>query len=384
MTVLHHGGHSWLPQTETWLYNQVCNLPACIENHIVCEKTENLDQFHVPNIHVLWQESRGRYYWDKGLRKLKLRHHLGFLTQQLKRYNIQLLHSHFGPIGWEDIKAVQIANTKHVVTFYGQDVHHYPQKDARWLKRYRQLFTHIDHVFCEGPHMAQCIIELGCPEQKITVHHLGVSVNQIAFRPRVWQKPDPLRILIAASFQEKKGIPFALEALGKLQQEIPFEITIIGDAQKESRSIAEKNKILHVIKKYQLESRVNMLGFQPHSVFLKEAYAHHIFLSPSISASDGDTEGGAPVSLIEIAATGMPIVSTKHCDIPNVILHEKTGFLAQERNADELIYYLRFLTDHPEKWLGIVESGRRYIEQEFDAQKQATLLAASYERVLNS
>ena len=112
----------------------------------------------------------------------------------------------------------------------------------------------------------------------------------------------PLRVLIAGSFREKKGIPYALEALGRLQQEIPLEITIIGDASE--RGEAEKLQILDTIKTHNLWPKTRMLGYQPHAILLEEAYRHHIFLSPSVTASDGDTEGGLPVSIIEMAATG--------------------------------------------------------------------------------
>ena len=80
-----------------------------------------------------------------------------------------------------------------------------------------------------------------------------------------------------------------------------------------------------VIEKHKLQSKIRMLGFQPYSVLLEEAYTHHIFLSPSVTASDGDTEGGAPVTLIEMLATGMPIVSTTHCDIPEIICKGPEG-----------------------------------------------------------
>jgi hypothetical protein len=47
LVVLHSTG-SWLPQTETWLYTQVHFLPGGVENHVACERTENLDQFPQP------------------------------------------------------------------------------------------------------------------------------------------------------------------------------------------------------------------------------------------------------------------------------------------------------------------------------------------------
>ena len=63
---------------------------------------------------------------------------------------------------------------------------------------------------------------------------------------------------------------------------------------------------------------------------------HDVFLAPSVTASNGDTEGGAPVAIIEMAASGMPIVSTRHCDIPSVVLDGVTGLLAAERDSEGL------------------------------------------------
>jgi colanic acid/amylovoran biosynthesis glycosyltransferase len=364
------------------MYNQIRYLPADVENHIICERTENLEQFHLPNIHSLWQTSRTRYCWDKGIRKVGLRHHLDFVVTQSKKQSAHLLHSHFGPAGWANIAASKRANLKHVVTFYGQDVNYFPQSDNRWYGRYRELFAQVDAVLCEGPHMAQCVIELGCPATKVHVHHLGVAVHELAFAPRSWQPSEPLRILIAASFQEKKGIPYALAALGQLQQEVPLSVTMIGDANAQTRSQVEKRRIVAAIEQYGLQSCTRLLGYQPYPDFLKEAYQHHIFLSPSVTASDGDTEGGAPVSLIEIAATGMPIVSTTHCDIPEVIIHGQTGLLAAERNVDELVECLRHLIRTPERWRSLTVAGRQHVEREFNATVQGERLGEIYRRIV--
>jgi colanic acid/amylovoran biosynthesis glycosyltransferase len=191
-------------------------------------------------------------------------------------------------------------------------------------------------------------------------------------------------VLIAASFQEKKGIPYALEALGKIQSEVPLKITIIGDSNSESKSQAEKENILAVIEKYHLHTKVRMMGYQPHEILLKEAYRNHIFLSPSITASDGDTEGGAPVSIIEMAATGMPVVSTLHCDIPEVIQNGTTGFLAEERDVEKLLSHLRWLVGHPSRWLEILKAGRAHVEAKYDVGKQGRGLAENYKELVQS
>jgi colanic acid/amylovoran biosynthesis glycosyltransferase len=363
---------------ETWLYNQVRYLPDGVENHIVCEATENLDQFWLPNIHSLSGASRWRYSWNMGLRKLRVRRHSGLLVEHARRHRAQVLHSHFGSMGWLDVGAARQARLKHVVTFYGRDVGQLPKVDPRWRKRYRNLFERVDLVLCEGPHMARSVVGLGCPEHKVRVHHLGVEVGRIAFKPRVWTPGEPLRVLIAAPFREKKGVPYALEALGLMQRDVPLEITVIGDAYREARSQAEKRKILGVIERHGLRSKVRMLGYQPHDVLLEASYKHHVFLSPSVEARDGDTEGGAPISIIEMAASGIPIVSTRHCDIPEVIEDGVTGLLADERDVEGLVSRLRWLAEHPQRWRGMLEAARGQVESRHDVGVQARELARIY------
>jgi colanic acid/amylovoran biosynthesis glycosyltransferase len=287
-------------------------------------------------------------------------------------------------VAWKNMGAIEQTGMKHVVTFYGYDVNCLPSQDQRWHERYRNLFEQADLVLCEGPHMMKCVRALGCPEHKVRVHPLGVRTDEITFKPRLWNSTEPLCVLIAASFQEKKGIPYALEALGKIQSEVPLKITIIGDSNSESKSQAEKENILAVIEKYHLHTKVRMMGYQPHEILLKEAYRNHIFLSPSITASDGDTEGGAPVSIIEMAATGMPVVSTLHCDIPEVIQNGTTGFLAEERDVEKLLSHLRWLVGHPSRWLEILKAGRAHVEAKYDVGKQGRGLAENYKELVQS
>ena len=372
----------WLPQTQTWIYNQIKYLPNQILSHIVCGKTENLDQFLLPNINVISEGSLLDRYSHSHLKASEQRSRLFWLWRNCLRVKPDIIHSHFGTTGWDDSCVVRLTKAKHIVTFYGFDVNMIPQQNPSWIGRYKTLFQSADLFLCEGPHMAKCIKSLGCPQEKIRVHHLGVEVYRLPFKPRLWHPGEPLRILIAASFREKKGIPYALEAIARLKNEVDIQVTIIGDASTEERSIGEKKRILLMIDQYDLHSRVQMLGFQPYSILMEQAYKHHIFLSPSVTAEDGDTEGGAPVTIIEMIATGMPVVSSTHCDIPEVIVHGKTGFLAGEKNSDELACHLKGLVKHPENWSKIIEAGYMKIKKEFDVKLQAAGLGKFYESVV--
>ncbi len=54
----------------------------------------------------------------------------------------------------------------------------------------------------------------------------------------------------------------------------------------------EKRRILDILEKNGMKSKTRLLGYQPYPVLFEQAYKHHIFLSPSVTAMDGDTEGG--------------------------------------------------------------------------------------------
>ena len=117
LTVLHAVSH-WLPQTATWLYNQVRYLPRSVTSHVFCETAGNLDQFPVDHLHVL-RDRPARFVWDRGLRRLRVRPYMGAVVGVAKDTETQVLHSHFGNIGAAHVTPAKKAGAAHAVTFYG-------------------------------------------------------------------------------------------------------------------------------------------------------------------------------------------------------------------------------------------------------------------------
>lgn len=367
--MLHAVPGAWLPQTETWLYNQVRFLPETVESHVACDRVENLDQFPFHRIHC----EAGR---RMGIRRERNTvRHAAFETRP------HVIHSHFGPEGWRNLAVADRNGSAHVVSFYGYDVNYLPRAHPRWRRRYREVFERADLVLCEGEHMAQRLAGLGCRPHVGRVHRLGVDLAGLDPRPRRWRRPQRLRVLIASTFREKKGIPVALEALGAIRRDVDLEVTIVGDATAAAGSAQERERILTAVADNGLAGRVHLPGMLPHAELLERAYRHHLFVAGSLEARDGDTEGGAPVTIIEMAATAMPIVSTFHCDIPGVVRHGESGFLARENDADDLARQLRRMIALCDRWPSMGINGRRWVESRFDAITQGRRLAAMYEEV---
>jgi colanic acid/amylovoran biosynthesis glycosyltransferase len=114
---------------------------------------------------------------------------------------------------------------------------------------------------------------------------------------------------------------------------------------------------------------------------LQESYKHQLFVQPSITANDGDTEGGAPVSIIEMLASGMPVISTKHCDIPDIVPQELNHLLAPEKDTEKLYQCMEHLINMHENIIDICDISRAYIEKRHNIVSQTTKLQNIYDNI---
>jgi colanic acid/amylovoran biosynthesis glycosyltransferase len=372
-----HSRPVWLELTETWILDQITSLPAGVRSAVVCDRLKNQDQLAGVQVYQLAAREAGRG-WRSRLSGLFVRSQRASEVSAIAdRISADVLHSHFADVGWMDSPAAWRASIPHVVSVYGYDVTQLPHESVRWRKRLRKLFASTAAVLCEGSAMADTVRRLGCAPDRLRVHHLGIRVGDFPFSPRHWKPGEPLRILVAGSFREKKGIPYAIEAASRLNAAVPVQLTVIGDSDR-VQDAGEKARILDCVAAGGFGHPVRMLGFQPHARLVEEAMGHHVFISSSVRADNGDREGGVPVTIIEMAATGMPVVSTRHCDVPEVIRHGQTGLLAEERDVEGLLVQLRRLMEQPEEWVRLVTSAREHIEQQYNAGVQAIRLAGLY------
>jgi colanic acid/amylovoran biosynthesis glycosyltransferase len=206
--------------------------------------------------------------------------------------------------------------------------------------------------------MAKKLKDLGCPGEKVRIHPIGIELDDLTFKKRrVPSKGESIRILFCGRFVEKKGLKYALAAVQTTVQKFPdVEFRVIGDGdnRKEMRELVQKMELSRVVK---------FLGYRPYSEVVREMEQAHILLQPSITADDGDSEGGAPVILLEAQALGLPIVSTQHADIPNIVADGESGLLVPERDQAALSNALSYLLSHPKKWREMGRAGRKFVEQ---------------------
>jgi colanic acid/amylovoran biosynthesis glycosyltransferase len=372
--VVAHLTGQYLPLTETWLYNQIINLKH-YEPIVLAQSTMNLDKFPTESVFSIPKRSILSKILDIiSIRRTGL-YPTRYFEDIIREKNVKLLHAHFGTEGFRYLKLKNKLNLPMITTFYGFDVCQIP-RIAYWRKRYVQLFQEGDLFLTEGNNMKQELIKLGCPENKIVVQHLGVDLHKFNFIPRGQPEDGNILVLIAGSFREKKGIPYAIRAFAEVKENHQnIRLRILGDGPM-------RVQIESLIAELDLSDSATLLGYQSHDVFLNEATNAHIFMLPSITAQDGDTEGGAPVAIIEAQATGMPVISSYHADIPEVVIDGKSAFLAPEKDIETLIKHLEYLVENPDSWYAIGRAGREHVEKEYDLIVQVGKLETIYNRLL--
>jgi colanic acid/amylovoran biosynthesis glycosyltransferase len=305
-----------------------------------------------------WRALNARRYGDEA-RNLILS---SITAQNTAPIHADVFIAHFGPAGVTAAKLCELGVLKGKIAtvFHGIDI---SSRDvlSHYTPEYQQLFRRGDVMLPISELWAGRLQTMGCPADKIVVSRMGVNMERFALRP-VKAPDETLQIISVARLTEKKGLHVAIEACRQLKARgVRFHYRILGIGPWERR-------LRTLIEQYQLEDVVEMPGFKPsHEVkaMLDEA---DVFLLPSITGADGDMEG-IPVALMEAMAVGIPVVSTVHSGIPELIDAGESGWLVPENDAATLADTLHALGAFDQQALQpVVNKARAKVEAQFNQQ----------------
>jgi len=370
-----HWRSTWLGLSETFIYYQIRELRS-VRNIILTRRRENLDKFGVEDIYCPADLRRGTAPWMAN-RIGQLMGREPFFEQRMRKAGAALLHARFGYDGVRALRLKRRVGVPLITSFYGSDA---TARDilSQFRKGYEELFQQGECFLAEGSHMADTLESLGCPAQKIRIIHVGIPIADHPFTPRPPVETRPI-LLFCARFTEKKGLPVLLDALRILKERgLETELRIIGYGPQGDREHED------IIERHGLRGNVRLLGPRPVGYFIDQLRQAHVFVQPSVTASDGDQEGGAPTTLIQAQAVGCPVVSTHHCDIPEVVLDGETGLLAPEHDSEKLARHIETIITDPALQQRMGSAGRNHVEAEYDVCAETRKLERIYHEVIET
>ncbi|SIO61489.1 Glycosyltransferase involved in cell wall bisynthesis [Singulisphaera sp. GP187] len=247
------------------------------------------------------------------------------------------------PEGWAARLLAKLRRVPFCITVRGHDVNHLPAFPVRG-QQVRYALSGASRVMSVAEALRQCVLSLGCPEDRTETIPNGVDLKTFRPVPRevacqfLKLDPDKHYLVSVGHLVERKGHHVLIEALALLKERhrpVPT-LAIIGAASEEG-DISQH--LRELIAKHGLEAEVILVGEQsPDKLPFWYSAADALCLASS-------KEGWANV-LLESLACGTPVIGTRVWGTPEVICNESLGILVT-RDAKSFALAFEQLRERP-------------------------------------
>ncbi|MCT7985022.1 glycosyltransferase [Laspinema sp. A4] len=300
--------------------------------------------------------------------------HVALPTLDKEPYDI--IHCQFGDLGLRGISFRDICfpSAKLVTTFRGFDISLYLREHGDRV--YETLFKQGDFFMTNCDYFKRELIRIGCDPNRLAVVRSGLEPRDFTFSPPRPPADGKIRIATTGRLSEKKGIEYAIRAVAQLLPAYPnLTFQIIGDGPL-------KAKLKHLIDELRVKDSVQLLGWKTQPEIQEILANIHLFMAPSVTAADGDCD--APINVLkEAMAMGLPVISTYHGGIPELVRDGISGYLVPERDTQGLAEKIKFLIEHPELWFQLGQAGRREVENNYNINPLNDRLLDIYHQAFN-
>jgi len=288
------------------------------------------------------------------------------------------MHAHFGVDGIYAMAFAKRLGAPLAVSFYGYDVSRLPAprlipiSHLHYYLSYRQLGEYASLLIAYTQYLAERLIEIGMPPEKIRVHYVGISVQDLSLE--IPNAARPKNVLFVGRFVEKKGLAHLVSAFRLVAQQVPgTKLFLVGDGP--LRAELERR-----VDELGLGDRVHFVGRVPHSS-LRDWYGQTVvFTHPSVTTAAGETEG-LPFSILEAQAAGLPVVATRHAGIPEGVVHERTGLLVREGSVEEIAQALLLLLRDDDRRDVMAREAVAFMHERFEVHECTRTLENLYDEI---
>ena len=272
------------------------------------------------------------------------------LKRIIKKYNIEIIHANSEAAGIVAVKTRQKYNLDIPIVYTAHGVLPAKVKD---------IINQVDKIIAVSNFSREAAIKEGFSANKIEVVYNGVDIDK--FKPHEEKRnllrkkynipQDAFTMIIVSRIKNlrNKGHQQLINILSKYEVSKNWHLVVIGKG-KGLGGLKQK------IKEYNLQDRVHLLGHKT-DVENYEDMADVVVL-PSYFETFG-------LVLAEGMAMEKPAVAFKVGGVPEVIEDNKTGFVVDYDNDDELVEKLAILAKNPDlcKQMGI--QARKKVAKDF-------------------
>ncbi|MHA1374799.1 MAG: glycosyltransferase family 4 protein [Promethearchaeota archaeon] len=193
----------------------------------------------------------------------------------------------------------------------------------------------------------------------VNLDDLEIDDTKVDLRRKFNISSESKILLSVGRHVERKNFGLVIRALGEIKKTRPdlnIEYYLVGEGP-------ETVNLKKIVKKLNLEKDVKFLGncdIETRNKFYKMS---DIFLMPSISTKKNIE--GFGIVFLEANYFKVPVIGTKTGGIVEAIIDEKTGFLINPNDLNELIEKILFLLDNEKIRKNFGENGYKRVVEEF-------------------
>ncbi|MBN8575260.1 MAG: glycosyltransferase [Candidatus Kapabacteria bacterium] len=290
----------------------------------------------------------------------------------LRKEKIDCVLAEYGTTGANILTVCKSLRIPLVVTFLGYDasVH---QILRQYEFAYKDLFNYASAVIVVSRSIQEKLKSLGCPAEKIRYSPTGPHDRFFSVTPDFSQK----LFISTGRFVDKKAHYYTILAFNEVLKQHPdARLVIAGEG-------ALINVCINLIRFLKIEYAVSfprVITLEEFSEYLSVARA---YVQHSITAMDGDMEG-TPVAILEASAAGVPVISTRHAGIPDVVVDGETGFLVDEHDVLGMSKHMLNVLENEQLARKVGANGRTFVGKNFNREAHLEMIARTVEDAVST
>ncbi len=212
--------------------------------------------------------------------------------------------------------------------------------------------------------MTDALIRLGAPKEKIFLNPCGVDTGLFT---QIDLRNSAPNFISVGRFVAKKSPQSIVKAFKIVSDQVPnAHLWMVGNGPLFAETKALAEMLL-------LSPKITFTGVLPSEEILKLMKNMRCFVQHSVTAADGDKEG-TPVTILEAASSGLPIVSTKHAGIKEAVVDGETGFLVEENDVNLMAKKMIEIASSTQLSIKLGEAARKHILKNYAIEKQISNL----------
>tara|TARA_R100000935_G_C2840849_1_gene170870 strand:- start:3060 stop:4172 length:1113 start_codon:yes stop_codon:yes gene_type:complete len=283
------------------------------------------------------------------------------LITSFKLNKIDLVFAEYGGTGEKILPICKKLNLPLIVHFHGFDAARKDQLEKN--HNYKEIFNYASYIVAVSKKMEKELLAMGCPQEKLVLNVYGPRQEFLEVVPGFSEN----QFIAVGRFVDKKAPYYLIMSFLEVVKKFPkAKLIIAGEGEL-------FNTCGNLISFYKLEQNIELVGVitaEKFRGFLRESLA---FVQHSIITIDGDSEG-SPVVILEASAAGLPVISTNHAGIPELVIHEQTGLLSEEHEIHEMANNMLRLLEDKNFAIKLGEEGKKHILKNFTLKRHIATL----------